>query len=303
MGKVTKIKWTDSTFSPWWGCQRVSPGCEHCYAETFSKRVGLKIWGPGERRQFGDKHWKEPLKWNAAAKASGKRHLVFCASMADVFEDRRDLDAPRARLWALIRDTPHLTWLLLTKRPEVAAKLWDFAALLAWDNGGSDLPTWLPNVWLGTTVEDQQRADERIPHLLRVPATVRFLSCEPLLSEVKISDIIEPRCDDHRVGILKPLAGLRWATQDGKIGLQATPHGKIDWVIGGGESGPGARPCDVAWLRSLREQCAAAGAPYFNKQLGSRVTAGHGVRLLFDDKKGGDPEEWPADLRVMEWPR
>jgi protein gp37 len=283
VGKDTGIKWTDSTFNPWWGCQRVSPGCEHCYAETFSKRVGLKIWGPGDRRQFGDKHWKEPLKWDAAAKASGKRHLVFCASMADVFEDRRDLDAPRARLWALIRDTPHLTWLLLTKRPQCADGLWTEAHTTALANGGSfdyrARDTWQPNIWLGTTVEDQRRADERIPHLLRVPAAVRFLSCEPLLSEVLLH---------------------RWFAGSGQWPADAA--GGIDWVIGGGESGPGARPCDVAWLRSLRDQCAAAGVPYFNKQLGAKpVESGAAVKL--DDPKGGDPDEWPTDLRVMEWPR
>lgn len=304
MGKDTGIKWTDSTFNPWWGCQRVSPGCEHCYAETFSKRVGLKIWGPGERRQFGDKHWKEPLKWNAAAKASGQRHLVFCASMADVFEDRRDLDAPRARLWALIRDTPHLTWLLLTKRPEHADRLWTEAQIAAFDGAESLGATWQSNIWLGTTCEDQKRANERIPHLLDVPAVVRFLSCEPLIEAVKISDIVTPRGSARRLGVLKPLAGLWWATQDGKPGIHATPHGKIHWVIGGGESGPGARPCDIAWLRSLRDQCAAAGVPYFNKQLGARPEMSPGpISWPCTDPKGGDPDEWPEDLRVMEWPR
>lgn len=297
MGKVTKIKWTDSTFSPWWGCQRVSPGCEHCYAETFSKRVGLKIWGPGERRQFGDKHWREPLKWEAAAKASGKRHLVFCASMADVFEDRRDLDAPRARLWALIRDTPHLTWLLLTKRPEKAGELWMDAHANATGMEDAGVSDWQENVWLGTTVEDQKRADERIPHLLRVPAVVRFLSCEPLLGPVDLRRWLNDPCDCN-------VPAFEGAGQHSpRCRTFSVPWG-IDWVIGGGESGPGARPCDVAWLRSLRDQCKVAGVPYFNKQLGARPEMSPGpISWPCTDQKGGDPDEWPEDLRVMEWPR
>ncbi|HEY2512934.1 MAG TPA: DUF5131 family protein, partial [Polyangiaceae bacterium] len=114
----SKIQWTDHTFNPWWGCQRVSPGCEHCYAEAFAKRTGHGVWGPtAQRRFFGEAHWKEPLKWNEAAKRSGQRARVFCASMADVFEDRWELEPHRARLAGLIRVTPHLDWLLLTKRP------------------------------------------------------------------------------------------------------------------------------------------------------------------------------------------
>lgn len=129
MGIETEIAWTDSTFNPWWGCQRVSPGCERCYAETFAKRVGLQVWGPKqERRFFGEKHWREPLRWNEQAAKAGARRRVFCASMADVFEERLDLAAARARLFGLIRLTPSLDWLLLTKRPENAARLWAIAA-------------------------------------------------------------------------------------------------------------------------------------------------------------------------------
>src|SRR5262245_52074261 len=176
MGKDSGIEWTHHTFNPWWGCMKVSPGCEHCYAETFSIRVGKKVWGPkADRRFFGDAHWAEPLKWNAVAARAGERHRVFCASMADVFEDRRELDGHRARLWRLIAATPHLDWLLLTKRPENLARMLPWYS--HWENRVAFEPDepW-PNVWLGTTVEDQQRADERIPHLLRSPAAVRFLS-------------------------------------------------------------------------------------------------------------------------------
>ena len=114
MGTETAISWCDHTFNPWWGCVRVSPACQHCYAETFSKRVGLKVWGPeSDRRFFGPKHWAEPLKWNTAAVKAGVRRRVFCASMADVFEDRADLLNERLRLFQLIEDTPQLDWLLL----------------------------------------------------------------------------------------------------------------------------------------------------------------------------------------------
>lgn len=227
MGADSKIEWTHHTFNPWWGCQRVSPGCEHCYAETFSKRVGLKLWGPtNERRFFGDKHWAEPLKWNRDAERSGERRRVFCASMADVLDDRPELVDPRARLQSLIIDTPWLVWLLLTKRPQNALRLLseDFIPMGVWP----------ANVWLGTTVEDQTRARERIPHLRDTDAPVRFLSCEPLLGPVTLSPV--------------ELAG-------------------VHWVIVGSESGPGARPMAIEWARSLVNQCVDAGVPVHVKQI------------------------------------
>lgn len=183
MGVDTSIEWTDHTFNPWWGCQRVSPACEHCYAETFSRRIGGSPWAKGEhwgpkslRTIASEKQWGEPVRWNAAAEKAGVRARVFCASMADVFEDRRDLDAPRARLFALIEATPWLDWQLLTKRTDAMVRL----APERWAKA------WPRNVWAGTTVESQKYADERIPHLLRVPAAVRFLSCEPLLEAVDL---------------------------------------------------------------------------------------------------------------------
>lgn len=146
MSEHSSIEWTDHTFNPWWGCARVSPACEHCYAETFSKRLGQKIWGVrAERRFFGDPHWREPLKWDRRAAKIGERHRVFCGSMCDIFEDRRDLDVHRERLWRLMAETPNLDWLLLTKRPE------NVALMAPWRE------PWPFNVWLGTTVEDQNR--------------------------------------------------------------------------------------------------------------------------------------------------
>jgi protein gp37 len=259
MGETTAIAWTDHTFNPWWGCERVSPGCLNCYAETFAKRTGHDVWGKrSERRFFGDKHWAEPLKWNAQAEAEGRRHRVFCASMADVFEDRPDLIAQRCRLVALIENTSFLEWQLLTKRPENVQRLTD-----TWNTIG-----WPPNVWLGTTVEDQERAVERIPVLLSIPAAVRFLSCEPLLSEVDL-DPLYPGT----------VHGPDWL-------------GEIDWVICGGESGPKHRPLDVDHARSLRDQCVGAGVPFFFKQVGGRTPKAGGDLL--------DDVEWKQFPKAME---
>jgi protein gp37 len=265
MGETTKIAWTDHTFNPWWGCQRVSPGCEHCYAETFSKRVGLKLWGPtNDRRFFGDKHWNDPIKWNAAAERAQKSDLVFCASMSDVFENREELLNHRARLRKTVDSTPWLKYQLLTKRPHNAETLWAQAQYEAFDGSESLGPLWTDNVWLGTTVEDCERRDERIPHLFRSGAKTKFLSMEPLLEEVSIADYLVV--------------------------------GGPDWVIVGGESGPGARPFNLRWAELLLEECRASGVAFFMKQMGSRAV---GAKFT---GKGDDPNEWPTHLRVQEFP-
>ncbi len=322
MGAETEIAWTDKTFNPWWGCVRVSPGCEHCYAETWDKRYGGKNWGAqAPRRFFGDKHWNEPRKWNKAALTGGGRARVFCASMADVFEDRRDLDDQRARLFALIAETPALDWQLLTKRPENMVRL----APATWTAG------WPANVWAGTTVEDQKRADERIPHLLRVPAAIRFLSAEPLLSGLDLRSAL--RLARHHqatfhaaTGTLVPVTDKWIRSYNINTGQEAAPE--IDWLIVGGESGGGARPMHLEWARSLVEQCKAAGTAVFCKQLGAvpvmdeaawreRSNSGAGTLLLsaanqkrapagtvplkLASSKGGDPLEWPGGPAA--WPR
>jgi protein gp37 len=254
MGKDSSIEWTDHTFNPWWGCSKVSPGCENCYAEAWAKRVGEKVWGPTqERRFFREKHWNEPLKWNTDADSEKQRKRVFCASMADVFELRNDLDPWRARLWALIDETPWLDWLLLTKRPQ---------------NIGEKVPwtkEWPNNVWLGTTVEDQKRADERLPILLQFPAKCRFLSCEPLLGPVDLS---------------------AWTHRRPR-----NSHG-IDWVIAGGESGSNARAMLPGWATRLRDECQQSGIPFHFKQWGHwvPVSAPKGekttVRRFWDEVMG-----------------
>ena len=257
MGATTAIAWTDHTFNPWWGCSRVSPGCQHCYAETFAKRTGHDVWGnTAERRFFGDQHWLEPLKWNAAAEAAGRPALVFCASMADVFEDRPDVAGERERLWSLVTRTPHLIWQLLTKRPENVAEMvpvsWSGWTHLGIDNRP---PEWPPNVWIGTTVEDQQRADERVPVLLDLPAPVRFLSAEPLLGPIK----------------LRP---EWWA--------------EIGWIIIGGESGPGHRPLVEEHALELAVRALAFDVPLFFKQHGGRTPTAGGCLLDL----GTGPAEW-----------
>jgi protein gp37 len=311
MAENSKIEWTTHTFNPWRGCTKVSAGCANCYADTLSKRnpKTLGVWGPnGSRVVAAESAWREPLKWNRLAKAAGERHRVFCASLADVFEDWRgpiknaagdplfrntlrdepwndgNNDKPgayssltmsdvRMRLFETINATPNLDWLLLTKRPE---------------NHPHMLPDrwldikWPDNVWVGVSVEDQAAADARIPHLMRAPAPVRFLSVEPLLGPIDLAWHLRP------------------------AGTETAPN----WVIIGGESGHGARPCNVKWVRSLVEQCKAANVACFVKQLGARPDGlenivrwpDEGPTSTLRDKKGGDINEFPADLRVRQFP-
>ena len=299
MGETTAIQWCDHTFNPWIGCAKVSAGCKFCYASVdnparISRGQGIELWGvDAARKGKAESGWAEPARWFRAAVRDGVRRRVFCASQADVFEDRRDLDAHRERLWSLIESTidpngctafpdphyrrvvrvtdwPGLDWLLLTKRPEHIMRL----IPERWRAG---LP---PNVWIGTSVEDQAAADTRIPHLLQVPARVRFLSLEPLLGPVALG-----------------MGGMN----------DCEPIDGIHWLILGGESGPKARPCDIAWIRDLRDQGRAAGCAVFVKQLGAAPswdTDGPGGTHAIDliHHKGGDPAEWPAGLRVREFP-
>lgn len=258
MGKDSSIEWTHHTFNPWWGCIKVSPGCEHCYAETLSKRFGHNIWGPAKtttRRTFGEKHWAEPIKWDRLAQVSGRKR-VFCASMADVFEDHPMLPDERVKLWALIEQTPMLDWLLLTKRPENIAKMmpirWGADPYLGIFDDTSLMPQ---NIWIGTSVENDEQVDERIPHLLKVPARVRFLSCEPLLGPIDLTW-------SFRSVWLHQTQSWAQAQQNGTL-----PSG-IHWVIAGGESGHGARAMHPDWARGLRDQCQAAGVAFLFKQWG-----------------------------------
>ena len=174
MATDTKIQWCDHTFNPWRGCTKISAGCKNCYAETMSHRNPkvLGVWGDnGTRAIAAESYWKLPLAWNREAKKANERRRVFCASLGDVFEDRPELIQPRERLRWLMFETPHLDWLLLTKRPEIAAK-WYHDYLMP------------DNIWLGVSAENQECADQRIPILLSIPAAVRFVSYEPAIGSI-----------------------------------------------------------------------------------------------------------------------
>lgn len=360
MAENTKIEWCDHTFNPWRGCQKVAPGCANCYAETMSKRNPgtLGIWGPnGTRVVASEAMWRKPLDWNAAAKIAGTRPRVFCASLADVFEEWQGgvkdaqgrslhdakawgqsgewigvanmligkslirLDDVRARLFRLIDATPNLDWLLLTKRPENVRRMWP-----AYQNDGNGTRDYSPrvdgvmhgglrmdNVWLGTSVANQEDASRNIPELLncRDLAAKVFLSVEPLIGPAMLTNWMD------EAGVFHHSQGV-----------------DVDWVIVGGESGHHARPCNVDWIRSIVRQCKEVGVPCFVKQLGTmplaRCPACYGrsspiqvtevggttfsanvcpggcrdgvVRAPIRDRKGGDPFEWPKDLRVREFP-
>jgi protein gp37 len=229
MAQNSKIEWTDHTFNPWIGCTNVSPGCDHCYAESWSKRSGLVKWGNNPRRRTSEAYWRAPLKWQAAGAAyqaqHGRRQRVFCASLADVFDNQVD-PAWRADLFDLVAATTALDWLLLTKRPQNIAKMLP----KAWPDGG------MPNVWLGTTAEDQDRFDQRWPVLSRVPAAARFISYEPAIGPVRL----------NQTHVVQP-----------------------DWLIAGGESGHGARPMRAVWARDIIRDCEENGVAPFFKQWGA----------------------------------
>jgi protein gp37 len=316
MSDTTKIEWATHTFNPWIGCTKVSPGCANCYAENstptrVARKNGRELWGKGKARQrTSASYWKQPLKWNrnygqlvaeGADPSPEFRPRVF-PSLCDWLEDEVPIEW-LADFLKLIHDTPNLDWLLLSKRPEnwgerihralAHIEGIDYDSADAWEgDAATDAGIWLnqwtgnepqppANIWIGTSVEDQTRADERIPQLLKIPAALRFLSVEPLIGEVCFRG--------------------NWL-----LGIEP----KVHWVIVGGESGTGARPCSIEWIRDIVRQCKVAGVPCFVKQLGSKpmeeVDGGHvGVNdfaLELKHPKGGEPSEWPEDLRVREFP-
>lgn len=343
MSVGTSIEWTDTTWNPVRGCSRVSEGCRNCYAERFAARFsgtfvteqeGRRVEidkddatlrrspfkGFAEMRDFEGPRWTgkvelvpeklaEPLGWK-------KPRRVFVNSMSDLFHEALSREAIAAVFGTMIRAHWH-TFQVLTKRParmrEVLATLTPSEALaaagvaqpdvfrrpLTKEDALSAARNWPPpNIWLGVSVEDQASADERIPHLLATPAQVRFISAEPLLGPVDLTDLAV----DKRPGSEQHFDALDCdvdPVDDGPFG-----GATLDWVIVGGESGPGARPCDAEWVRSIVRQCQEAGAAVFVKQLGARPICGlvPSMELLLEDRKGGDPAEWPEDLRVREFP-
>ncbi|AIO22985.1 phage Gp37/Gp68 family protein [Burkholderia cepacia] len=281
MSENTKIEWCDHTFNPWEGCQKIGPGCDHCYAETRNARFagGTAVnWGPGApRRRTSQANWRKPLAWEEAHAeffaAHGRRQRVFCASLADVFDNAVD-PAWRVDLFRLIAKTPNLDWLLLTKRignahamlNEVVDEL--SCGINTWD----ELP-W-PGVSLGATIVDQVEADRDIEKLLMTPARRRFLSMEPLLGPVDLRAWFDPTgvccmremqsCEDCPADA-PWIHGPTTEYADDGSGYSSP---RLDWVIVGGESGPGARPMHPGWARDLRDQCTAYGVPFLFKQWG-----------------------------------
>lgn len=327
MSANSKIEWCDHTFNPWIGCTKVSPGCAHCYAEKRSSYTDKVEWGKGKpRRRTSADNWKQPLKWNktgicecgrvVALKDSkgdpffhcGKpvRHpRVFCASLADWLDDEVPIEW-LADLLGLIHAMPNLDWLLLTKRPENfldrICSAFEFTGqdeehYNKWTDAHELCGQWIneaqpylpiANVWVGASAEDQQRADERIPKLLEIPAKIRFLSCEPLLEPLNLTSS----------------QYFRDANTEPAGGWFGSRLAAIDWVIVGGESGLGARPCQDIWIRDLVKQCREADVPVFVKQLGSFCFTGeYGLPVRYRDRKGGDISEWPEHLRVREFPQ
>lgn len=277
MAENSKIEWTDHTFNPWTGCTKVSPGCDGCYAEAWAKRSGTVRWGAGEpRRRTTAANWQLPHRWNAQAAREGRRYRVFCASLADVF-DNQVPEPWRWELFRLIAATPHLDWLLLTKRIGNAHDMLnDAAAAVAGEFVGAkewDRAPW-PNVWLGATVVNQVEANRDVPKLLVTPARVRFLSIEPMLGPIDLTRIVV-----HRGPIeLLPTAPPSHYAPHVCITVNALKGSTqlLHWVIAGGESGPHARPAHPDWFRKLRLQCAAAGVPFLFKQWGEWLPATEG---------------------------
>lgn len=266
----SKIEWCDHTFNPWMGCTKVSEGCKHCYAEDMmDKRYGKVKWGPqGKRVRTSAANWKKPLAWNRKAEQEGRRYRVFCASLADVFEDKKEVEQWRFDLFRLIEATPNLDWLLLTKRIENVMKM-------IRHDWGEQLPH---NIWIGISVENQEQADKRIPELLKIPAKVRFLSMEPLLGAVQIN---------KQNGSLDDVFALGFG---------------IHWVIVGGESGANARPMHMEWVGDIVQQCKNANVSVFVKQMGDNPFLNNKIMKQRMGKKGNDTSKWPTALMVREVP-
>lgn len=313
MGAETKIQWTDATWNPVRGCSRVSEGCRNCYAEKVAARFsgpsmpyeGLAKDGKWTGKvRFIREHLKDPLKWK-------KPRRIFVNSISDIFHESLS-DAEIGWIFTIMSEAYWHTFQVLTKRPERMHEL------LAGPKNHDDWPPrmWhrgiLPNVWLGVSVEDQKTANHRIPILCKTPAAARFISAEPLLGPVSLFHEEEGCLRGCAVDI------HQYSTQGGPDG---PPEGVddsqpcLDWVIVGGESGPDARVFNIGWARKIISECRRFSVPIFVKQLGSEPwESGPGLLdnedlaavdvcpIRLKDKKGGDIEEWPEDLRVREFP-
>jgi protein gp37 len=300
MAETSKIEWTDATWNPIVGCSLVSPACTNCYAMAMAARIermtpeshyagttrimnGKPVW-TGALKQAPDETLLKPLRWK-------KPRRIFVNSMSDLFHESVP-DEWLDRIFAVMALAHWHTFQVLTKRPsrmrdylkdrETPKRIADQITDISIDTHISEdmrpiivagpshapfvtLANWrLPNVWLGVTAEDQRHADERIFDLLSTPAAVRFVSCEPTLGAIRLDHLHAPNDRDI-------YNGLTGVSHDRKTGCIVAEGQKLDWVIAGGESGPDARPAHPDWFRSLRDQCAAAGVPFFFKQHGEWI--------------------------------
>lgn len=267
MAENSAIEWTDHTFNPWIGCTKVGPGCEHCYAEILATSRLAVEWGPGApRRHTAASTWQQPRTWDRKAAAAGIRQRVFCASLADVFDNEVPAEW-RAELFTLIRETPNLDWLLVTKRIGNAERMAEAA-------GGFP-----ENVWLGATVVDQDEVERDVVKLRQTKydagLRIAFLSIEPLLGPVDIRAHLWPAhgwwTAPYRSYAEAKAAGAECGMKPQALLSADVARSLIDWVIVGGESGPQARPMHPDWARSVRDQCAAAGVQFLFKQWGENA--------------------------------
>ena len=270
---TSKIQWTDETWNPSTGCTKISEGCQNCYAERMAKRLAGRYGYPKDepfRVTFHPDKMEQPWKWK-------KPRRIFVCSMGDLFHD----DVEWNWQYKIIEKAlvlPRHTFILLTKRPlNMAKRMKDIEFHLKRNYSGNIFP--LDNLWIGVTAENQQRADERIPVLLQIPAAVRFVSIETMLEEMGFIDM------EDNEGFFNPLTG-EWEN----VFLRSKGVGpSLNWVICGGESGPNARPMRPNWARELRDQCQRAGVPFFMKQMSGKTNA--------------ERQSIPADLMVREYPK
>ena len=301
----TKIEWATYTFNPWVGCTKISPACDNCYAADYGNRFGVE-WGANKpRKRTSMSNWELPLRWNKQARIKQKawqgfknqypdltdeqliergfikpeRPRVFCASLADVF-DNEVPDEWRVHLFWLMSETPNLDWLILTKRIGNAEKMIKNTL-----EKRLFLASTLNNIWLGSTICNQEEADRDIPKLLSVPAAKHFLSIEPMLGKITL----ELRCKRDHNG-------------DGDCDRHPNGCPRIDWVICGGESGKNARPMHPAWVSSLRNQCTKAGVPFLFKQWGEWVPRSNCYHTFSDGQSCSDIDpsctRWPNVIKL-----
>ena len=325
MAENTKIQWTDRTASPWHGCTKIAPGCDNCYAAAGALRnpKTLGVWGDDGVRVKSRSFIGKLYDWNRRAMKAGKTISVF-PSICDPFEDRPELVPWREEMFDAIDQCPHVRLLLLTKRPENITSMWPVvdATTMSRNVKYGRAGSWRANIYLVTSVSEQATVDRNIPLLLQCRDLVPMLgvSAEPLLAPV---DFTALDIDGGRT-LLNSLTG---ELTDTKTSRRCGEIGALDWVIVGGECGPKARPCNLEWIRSIRDQCQAAGVPCFVKQLGANVQGvercwrcGHfdlapvdggpplcngcdAVCNRLRDSKGGDPSEWSEDLVVRQFPQ